>query len=194
MHISPDVNNIDIVLKKIRDDVVVLPTDTIYALSTCISGPVKKIYEIKGRDFSIPIPVGVSDLTMFKSIAEVNDSAEKLIKRFMPGALTLVLPKKEGVHDVAYKNIGIRIPDNQFTLEIIKNAGPITLTSANFHGHDVPNNISDIEKMFGNSVGLYVDSGELQGKPSTVVSLVDKPKLIREGAISWNDIRDVLNG
>ena len=194
MLISANIDNIEIVVKKIVDDIVVLPTDTLYALSTSISGPVKRIYEIKERDASLPIPIGVSDLNMFESICEVNDIAERLIKKFMPGALTLVLPKKEDIRNIQNKNIGIRIPNNEFTLNVIKEVGPITLTSANIHGQEPPVNIRDAEKMLENSVELYVDSGVLSGKPSTVISLVEKPKLIRKGAISWNDIRDVLNG
>lgn len=178
---------------------IVYPTETVYGIGADIynESAVKNLYVTKKRPFDMPLSVAVSDKAMLEKIAVLNENADKLVKAFLPGPLTIIIKKQPDVPDIvtsSSQKVGIRIPDNRFALELIRRTGPIVATSANLHSHpdavDVDAAITD----FGDSVDTYVDAGKCTlGQPSTIVWLMDKEvEIVRPGAIPVEKIKEVL--
>lgn len=164
--------------------VVVYPTDTIYGLGANIflENAVKKVYSLKGRNYSKPLSVCVSELEDIGKIAHL-DGTEK-IEELLPGPFTIILKKKENVSPLLTaggEKIGIRIPDNMICRELTRKF-PITSTSANLSGEEVPQSAGEIGKLWGDSVDLVIDGGKLQETPSTVIDWTTMPpKILRKG-------------
>ncbi len=180
-------------------DIVVYPTDTLYAFGVDIynKDAVKKVFEVKKRPLDNPLPVAVSTLVDIEKIAFVSDIARDLAEYFLPGPLTMILNKKSVILDVVtggLDNVAVRIPDNDVALELLSRYGPITVTSANVHGKEVPDIISDIKMQFNSDdVAVYLDYGKLTGLPSTIVDMTaGKPRIVRDGAITKEEIFDVI--
>jgi len=180
-----------------KGKIIVYPTDTLYGLGADIFNidAIKKIYKIKKRPENLPISIAVSSISDIRQLAYVDDKVEKIIKKFLPGELTIVLRKKSKVLDILTNNkekIAIRIPKNKIALEILSNYGPLTCTSANIHGQKTPSLINDINMQFKKSdIALYIDNGKLNGAASTIVDLTnDKPLILREGNIKEKEIMD----
>ena len=180
-------------------NIIVYPTDTLYAFGVDIYNEyaVRNIFEVKKRPLDNPLPVAVSDFADIKKIAFVNSIARDLAEHFLPGPLTMVLSKKSVILDVitsGLDNVAVRIPDNDVALELLSSYGPLTVTSANVHGKDVSYTINDIKMQFSSyDVSVYLDYGELNGLPSTIVDLTTgKPRIVRDGAITRREILDVI--
>ncbi|PIR82490.1 threonylcarbamoyl-AMP synthase [Candidatus Kaiserbacteria bacterium CG10_big_fil_rev_8_21_14_0_10_59_10] len=178
-----------------RGGVIVYPTDTIYGLGAdaLSDEAVARVRQIKGRSEHKPIHAIVADLAMAEQYAVVNKPARALVKKFLPGPLTLVLKKKASVHTGIARGLGtfgIRIPDNAFCLELARVfKRPYTTTSANASGMEPPLTLAGIRAQLGQGadmVDLYIDDGELPARrPSTVVDVTDDaPMVLREGAIA----------
>ena len=178
---------------------IVYPTETVYGIGADIynEAAVKNLYVVKNRPFDMPLSVAVSDKAMLERVAVLNENADKLIKAFLPGPLTIIIKKQPDVPDIvtsSSQKVGIRIPDNRFALELIRRTGPIITTSANLHSHpdavDVDSAITD----FGDAVDTYIDAGRCTiGQPSTIVWLMDKQvEIVRQGAIPADKIKEVL--
>lgn len=177
--------------------VVVYPTDTLYGIGVdaFANDAVDRLYEIKGREPGKPTHCIVADLGMAEDFSEVNDIARKLAEKFLPGALTLILKKKPSVTTGIGRgidSIGIRIPKNDFCLELARTFGkPVTTPSANRAGTGPHLSPADIVADLGeDTIDLFIDAGVLsQSQPSTVVNLISgHPSVLREGAIPSADI------
>ena len=183
-----------------KGGVVVLPTDTIYALSCVITNEnsLNKILAIKGRDISKGIPVLVPNKNYFyKYSNNVNKMCEKLIETFLPGALTLIMKKKSFISNIISgdsDNIALRIPNSKNLIKImnILNSG-ITGTSANISGK--PHSL--LKEELANDLGDKVDMivfgqyTEKNKNPSTILDLSNnKLEIIREGEITISDIKN----
>src|SRR5512136_3350188 len=132
-------------------DLVVYPTDTLYGIGAdpFNENSVKKVYMVKNRPFDMPLSSAVSNEKMMESIAVLNDNARKLIRKFLPGPLTIMLTKKPSIPDIltsGSNQVGIRIPDHPFAIRLIDRFGPITATSANLHSHPDPVEASVAQK------------------------------------------------
>lgn len=180
-------------------DIVVYPTDTLYAFGVDIHNKdaVRRVFEVKKRPLDNPLPVAVSDLAYIEKIAFVSGIARDLAEQFLPGPLTMILNKKNVILDVitgGLDNVAVRIPDNDVALELLSRYGPLTVTSANVHGKEVPDIISDIKMQFNSDdVAVYLDYGKLNGLPSTIVDMTaSKPRIVRDGAITKEEILDVI--
>ncbi len=175
---------------------VVYPTDTLYGLGCdALNGEaLKKVFAVKKRPEDKPLSIAVSSLEMMRRYTQVTPEAEALAKRFLPGALTLVLRKKDlpDILTAGEKNVAIRIPGNKLALRLIGTLGhPISATSANLSGMEPP--VTAEEAMRQIQVDLVLDSGRLEARiPSTIVDLSGRPKLLREGKIKWSEIEKVL--
>ncbi len=182
-----------------KGEIICYPTDTLYGLGADIKNidAVKKLFNIKKRSIDQPLSVAVSDLDSLEKIAYVNKKSKVLIDRFLPGQLCILLKKKKTVPDIVtsgLKKVAIRIPDNKTALEILRNFGPITCTSANIHGKKTPNEIKYIRNIFKDSVSVYFDEGILSSKASTIVDVSGKNlKIIRKGAVKKEEIVKVIN-
>ena len=174
-------------------NLLVYPTETVYGIGADIynEAAVKNLYLVKN------LSVAVSDIAMLEKVAVLNENAQKLVKAFMPGPLTIIVQKQPSVPDIvtsSSQKVGIRIPDNRFALELIKHTGPIITTSANLHSHPDAISVEAAIQDFGNAVDTYIDSGACNlGKPSTIVWLMDdQVEIIRQGAISEKQSMEVL--
>jgi L-threonylcarbamoyladenylate synthase len=192
-----DLEEIIAVLK--AGELVVFPTDTLYGIGAdpFNENSVKRVYMAKNRPFDMPLSIAVSNEKMMESVAVLNDNARKLIRKFLPGALTVMLTKKPSLPDIltsGSNQIGIRIPDHPFALRLIDKFGPITATSANLHSRPDPVDISASVKDLKAHVKLCVDCGKSKhAVPSTIVDVSDGAvEIIRKGVISQEEIENAL--
>jgi L-threonylcarbamoyladenylate synthase len=159
--------------------VLVLPTDTVYGL-ICDAGnekAVDKIFEIKKRDKSKPLPVFVGGIKMAEEYAIINAEQNKFLEKNWPGAVTVVLEGKKGLSSLVYKNdtIALRQPDYKLIIDIIKLFDkPLAQTSANISGEQATTKIKEILKQFDREDVLIIDNGDLpENKPSKIVDLTE---------------------
>ena len=187
----------------VKGEVIVCPTDTGYALAANAlnAKAVVKVFNLKGRAYSNPIHVAVSSMEAAGKYSHLNKTAEHLARSFLPGALTLVLPKKEIIPSLlvaGLDTIGIRIPDNRVILDLAAMTNlPITATSANISGQPTPYSTQEVVHQLGEAienVALILDQGPLPAHElSTIVDLtVSPPQLIRQGRVSWLELRQAL--
>ncbi len=180
---------------------IVYPTDTLYALGANVynQNAVQKIFSIKNRPITQPLPIGVSSYAEITAIAETTSTVQNLADIFLPGALTLILPLKDKYicSNLIGKNntIAIRIPDDPIALHILKNTGPLTITSANKHNMDVFSTVQKIKKQLSSEdVTIYIDDGQRTKSPSTIVDVCSEYlKIIREGKISIHQIQKAIH-
>ncbi len=132
-----------------KGKVIVCPTDTGYALTANALDlkAVVRVFNLKGRSYSNPIHVAVGSLEAAEKYAYINKAAQYLARSFLPGALTLVLPKKEIIPSLLVAGrdtIGIRIPDNRVILTLAAMTDlPLTATSANISGEPTPYSVQE---------------------------------------------------
>jgi L-threonylcarbamoyladenylate synthase len=187
-----------------RGEVVVCPTDTGYAFAANAldTRAIARVFNLKGRSFSSPIHVAVDSIEEAEKYARINEVARYLAGHFLPGALTMVLPKKETIPSMlvaGLDTVGIRIPDNNVILKLAKAAEkPLTTTSANISGKPTTFTAEEIIGQLGDNIrkiALVLDQGLIKTRDvSTIVDLsVSPPQLIRQGLVSWLEIHEVLN-
>jgi L-threonylcarbamoyladenylate synthase len=181
-------------------DVVVFPTETVYGLGADVFNPyaVAKIFEIKRRPRFDPLIVHISARDSMYDIAEhVPSLAMRLVDRFWPGPLTIILRKKEkipGIVTAGLSTVGIRMPSHPVALKLIEVfGGPIAAPSANPFGYLSPTRVKHVMKSFKDRVPLVLDGGNsLFGIESTIVSIDDDRITIhRHGAIPAEEIRNM---
>jgi L-threonylcarbamoyladenylate synthase len=175
----------------------VFPTDTVYGVGVIIDDvlAIERLYKLKGRPKTKPTPVLVGSISQAEELVrEIKPEVRKLMEKFWPGGLTLVLlAKKEKVPEIVRgggETIGVRMPNHPLLLEILKALGkPILGPSANFAGKRPPKEFFEIDPVFLARVDLVV-SGECGlGTPSTVLDVTKKLwKIIREGPVSKKDL------
>ena len=183
-----------------KGKIAIFPTETVYGIGTngLDTNAVKKLYLVKKRSFNKPISLLVNNINMIEAVTKNITKLEyALIEKFLPGPLTIILPKKEIVPDIVTANsntVGIRIPENQIALKLIEYAGiPIATPSANISGKPSGTNIQDIMKDFDKSIDYFIDDGPSKiGKASTIVKVINGiPHILREGKITKDKINEV---
>lgn len=171
-------------------ELVAFSTETVYGLGAdgLNLSAREKIYLAKGRPSEKPLTLHVASLEQVERVAKISAAAEKLFEKFCPGPLTIILPKAENLPEfVAKKTVGIRFPDNEVALKLIKISDcPIAASSANISGQTPPKNAQEVLKNLGGKIPLILDGGECKfGVSSTIIDLSeDEPKFLRVGAIS----------
>lgn len=168
-------------------NVGVIPTDTIYGLvaSALKENAVERVYRLKGRDFTKPCIILVSEPADIKQFNILPGKIE-LANKYWPGPFSIVLPltglgleKWEYLHR-GKDSLAFRNPKHPSVLELLKHTGPLIAPSANPEGEEPARNINDAQKYFDDSVDFYVDEGELKNIPSKIISLInDKPEQLR---------------
>ena len=184
-----------------QGEVIVFPTETFYGLGADAlnSAAVEKVVSLKGRNLENPIAVVIADREMLKEVvAEVPPAALRLMERFWPGPLTLVLPAKKTLPAPLLNSsggIGIRISSHPAATRLARELGrPLTATSANPSGKEPARTVEEAIGYFSGHVEIFLDGGRLGGtKGSTVVEIVgDRLKIIREGEIRSQDLEKSL--
>ncbi len=180
-------------------ELVIFPTDTLYGIGAdpFNENSVKKVFIAKNRPFDMPLSLAVSNEKMMESVAVLNESARKLIRKFLPGPLTVMLTKKPTIPDIltsSTNQVGIRIPDHPLAIRLIDKFGPITATSANLHSHPDPVEASVAIKDLKGHAQICVDCGKTKHSAgSTIVDVSDGAvEIIRKGVISQEEIENAL--
>jgi len=180
--------------------VVAFPTDTIYGLGAAANLPyaVEKIYQVKQRPRDRALPLLLADVSEISQVAHpVPRIAWLLARAFLPGALTLVLPKSESVPDIITgggNTVAVRVPAHPVPLALVRGLGaPVVGTSANISGQPSPLTAEEVSNQFADKIELVIDGGRCPGgKESSVVDVTgEAPVLLREGAISREALRQV---
>jgi len=180
---------------------VAFPTETVYGLGADASNPaaVARIYAVKGRPADHPVIVHVGDPEQVARWArDVPDPAKRLMARYWPGPLTLVLRRAQGVGDYltgSQDTIALRMPGHPIALELLREfGGGIAAPSANKFGHVSPTTAEHVRRDLGAEVDLILDGGPCEiGIESTIVDLSrGTPVLLRPGRISEADLAAAL--
>ena len=179
---------------------VVLPTDTVYGVGADAfdAAAVASLLEAKGRGREMPPPVLVpSPRTVDGLASSVPEYARRLIERYWPGALTLVLRAQASLMwDLGETNgtVAVRMPDHTLALQLLAETGPLAVTSANRHGEPAARTVVEAATQLGPSVTVYLDGGRSSdGEASTILDCTgDVPLVLRHGAIPEEEIRAFL--
>jgi L-threonylcarbamoyladenylate synthase len=170
---------------------VAFPTDTVYGVGALVfdKKTVESIYAAKERPVEKAIPVLIGDQADLSKVAEVIPvSAAKLIARFWPGPLTVLVPKKPSLPEVvsATSTVGVRVPDHEVARALLRMAGPMAVTSANRSSQPSPTTAQEVLAQLEGRIALVLDGGKTHGGiPSTLVDCTGAEiQILREGPLS----------
>jgi len=183
--------------------VIAVPTDTAYAFAAngLDVSAVERVFALKSRNLEKAFHVIVADVEMGTQFAIFNRAAHALAQAFLPGALTLILPRTEIVPDRlvgGLPTLGLRMPAHPYCLELARITGlPLTATSANISGMPTPYSVETIREQLGERMGeldLVLDQGEIPYfAPSTLVDAAQLPvRILRQGPVSQEAIYAAL--
>lgn len=180
---------------------VILPTETVYGLAADAGNPraVASLYAAKGRPAFNPLIAHVADVEAARRIAVFGPEAEILAAAFWPGPLTLVLPARPGgaVCDLAragLDTVAVRVPAHPLALKVLRAfGGPVAAPSANRSGRPSPTTLAAALDETGEAVAIALDGGPCEvGLESTVVALLDTPRLLRPGGITRDQVEALI--
>lgn len=192
--------DVDVVAELLMEgSVVAFPTDTVFGLGVIYDDEdaLRQLKEAKGRPENKPIPTMVGSIEQLSQVAVVNETAQKLAKAFMPGAITLIMKKKQGIPEYVTNGldtIGIRMPDDEFVCSLIEKCGkPLLVTSANISGEETGISDEQVLSQLNGKIDAIV-LGEASGKmASTIVDVSgDTVNILRVGPIGEEAIRSVI--
>jgi L-threonylcarbamoyladenylate synthase len=193
-------DDVEAAVRALRNgELIIYPTDTRYALGADIynESAVRKVFEIKQRPLSLPLPVAVDSIKKIETLAYTDETVIQVSENFLPGELTMVLKKKPSVPDLVTSGsdtIAVRIPNNSIALTLLAQCGPLTITSANIHHMETQGIIKEILLQLGTPIKVCLDDGRKKATPSTIVDLTGKnPKILRKGSITEKEILDVIS-
>jgi len=178
---------------------VAFPTDTVYGVGALAFDGLaaSQIYEIKDRPAEKALPVLLGDIRQLPQVAaEVSAMCQALARQFWPGALTIVVPRHADIPASVspLATVGVRIPAFAPTIELLRRAGPMAVTSANLSGQASPSTAEGVRAQLGGRIPLILDGGVTPGGiPSTVVDCSgSQPVILRAGPISLEQILQAL--
>lgn len=175
---------------------VVMPTDTLYGLGCDAfdNDAVASLLATKHRGPDMPVPVLVGSWDTIRGlVSSYTDTARTLVEAFWPGGLSIVVPQAPSLP----WNLGdtrgtvmLRMPLHPIAIELLREVGPMAVSSANISGQTPPTTALEAKQQLGKAVTVYLDGGETAiGKPSTIIDLSgERPYLLREGALSAEEI------
>lgn len=179
---------------------VVLPTDTLYGIGCDAfdSNAVNSLLRAKGRGRDMPVPVLIGSWNTIDGLVfSVSQQARDLTRAFWPGALSLVVQQAPSLAwDLGDANgtVMLRMPLHPVALELLRENGPMAVSSANISGRSPATAMADAKDQLGASVSVYLDGGPCaQGQASTIVDISQgAPRILREGAVSAEAISEVV--
>jgi tRNA threonylcarbamoyl adenosine modification protein (Sua5/YciO/YrdC/YwlC family) len=192
IHTDPDAA-IDAAVAAIRaGECIVLPTDTVYGIAADAfdADAVQRLLHAKQRGRDMPPPVLIADTYALRTLADqVGPDLEALAAAFWPGALTVVVKSQASLRiDLGDRDetIAVRIPDHEFTRELLRATGPLAVSSANVSGEPAATTIQEASGQLKKSVSVYLDGGPSGANvPSTIVDLTgDEARILREGVLT----------
>lgn len=181
-----------------KGGIVAFPTETVYGVGIHFDDEeaLERLMEAKNRDYSKAITLMVADKADISQYAYISPQAQKMIDQFMPGMITLIFKKKESVRDIMTNGkltIGIRIPDSEFVLSLLKKVGPMLVTSANLSQHSNTTSTQEVLNQLDGRIDLVVDGKTSDNIASTVVDVSqDEIKILRAGKITKEQIEEAI--
>ncbi|MGX7047538.1 L-threonylcarbamoyladenylate synthase [Pseudolactococcus piscium] len=179
---------------------VALPTETVYGLFGLALDDtvVEKIYRVKNRQHDHALNLNISSFEQMKYFSQNQPKyLEKLYNKFMPGSLTVILEANKRVPSLVnygMPTVGFRMPDNQTTLEILRQTGPMVGPSANLTGNPSPKTAQDVLSDLSGQIAAVLKADEsISGIDSTIVDLTGElPTILRQGALTLSEIYEVI--
>ena len=184
-----------------RGELIVLPTDTVYGIGADAFSPlaVSELLRAKrrGRDMPPPVLVGTPKAAT-ALIEDLGPDGQNLIDAFWPGALTIICRANRSLAwDLGDTKgtVAVRMPDHEIAIELLKQTGPLAVSSANLTGNDAAATAEEAETQLGDAVELYLDAGRCDDNiPSTIVDLTGPtPRILRQGALSQDRLAEVAS-
>lgn len=183
-------------------ELVVVPTDTVYGVAADAFNPVgtAAVFTAKQRDRSAPLPVLVrSPKQLTGLVTTVDERAERLMAAWWPGPLTIVVRSEPNLAWDLGDNEGtvaVRMPFDDVTLAVIREVGPLAVTSANLSGSPAATTVGEAREQLGDAVAVYVDDGpRADTTPSTIVDLTrTRPAVLRPGPLDPDEVIAVADG
>jgi len=190
-HTEPSDRELDAAAAAVRDgDAVVYPTETVYGLGADATdaGAVERVFELKGRDRSKPLSLGVAGVDAALRYTRPSDRARRFMRAFLPGPVTVVVDRDPSLPDAltaGRDRVGVRVPDSEVALSLFERAAPtpVTATSANRSGTPSVTHPDDLDAGLREAVAAVVDAGTAPGTESTVVD-PERNVVHRRGAMA----------
>ncbi len=181
-------------------ELVVLPTDTVYGVGADAFTPhaVTALHQARGMDRRVPPPVLVgSRHTLDGLVYSLPRAARELADAFWPGALTLMVEHSPSLQwDLGDTGgvVGVRMPLHPVALEVLREVGPMAVTTANKVGQAAPLTAEEAREQLEYSIRIYLEAGAaVDPAPSTIVDVTgDVPRVLRDGAVPFEKLRDVV--
>ncbi len=194
-----DVNELNEIVNALNDgQIIAFPTDTVFGLGCLydLKEAILKIKEAKNRNLNKSLPMMCSGLDMIQKVAITNSKSESLIKELTPGALTLILKKKDDVPSFVTdgkSNIAIRIPDDPWILSLLNKLNkPMLVTSANISNNPSLQHFEDVYASLNGRIDGIVKGEAKSNIASTIVDTTNNYQIIREGKIKASDIKSII--
>ncbi len=183
-----------------RGGLLAVGTESSYALAASVLAlqALDRVVDAKKRPSGKPLLVLIGERSQFETLAgSVPSWVHAMVNEFWPGPLTVIVPAQSGLSPVLTAGtgtIGIREPAPAFLRALLRHTGPLTGTSANRSGQIPCLTAEEVEASLGHAVDVILDTGPAPGnQPSTLLSVVDEPTILRAGPVSANEIQRVLS-
>lgn len=180
-------------------EIIAFPTETVFGLGVKASSKdcFLKLVEVKNRRPDKPFTLMISDLKMVENIVEINETSRKIIEKFLPGELTIIMKAKENIPEYYSLHtgfIGVRMPNDNFILKLIREVNePLLVPSCNPSDLKPAINDKEADAYFHDKIKAIVKGKSISNVPSTVIKIDgDKITLLREGNIKFNKIEEVI--
>ena len=185
-------NNLDDAINAVKEGKIIgIPTETVYGIGVdpYSQSAVDKIFELKERSLDKPLSVLISSYEEISKL-DVVSKIPDVVELYWPGPLTIIVETKakfaNGVGTNNPLTIGIRVPDNELAIELLKNTGPLAVTSANISGNENILNHIDAENEFESKIAIYLEGESVLGSGSTIVDFTKEEwEILREGPLKW---------
>lgn len=176
--------------KNLDNKVIIFPTDTVYGIGCKYQDitSVKKIYDIKNRDYSRPMAILCYSLEQVKQVVAKDVRFDEKLTKYWPGKLTLIFKKNPSISDIitaGKATVGVRIPNNSIALNLLQKHGPMVVTSLNESNEPAITKFKDALN-YQSKVDYIIEGGDLHNKPSTVYDTINK-KVLRQGDIKISE-------
>lgn len=198
--LATDREGIDAAIAALRaGEVVAIPTDTVYGVAVAlgVDGATSRLFAAKRRPHDVDLPVLIGRASDAADLVDtVPPHAARLMERFWPGPLTLVLRRSPSLTadlGASSSTVGIRCPDHELVVALAAAVGPLATTSANLHRQPTPPDAAGVAAQLGDGIALVLDGGRCEGAPSTVLDCTgEEVAVLREGRIPWSEITATL--
>lgn len=180
---------------------VVFPTDTVYGIG-CAAFDTKAVMgllDAKKRGRDMPPPVLIAEGSMLRALAgQVPEAARKLVARFWPGALTIIVKAQRSLPlDLGETRgtVAVRVPDHDEARALLRRTGPMAVSSANVSGQPAATTAGEARDMLADAVAVYLDGGKAPGgEASTIIDFTsdEHGRVLRQGAIALEELRQVV--